>query len=193
MLAITITILSAAAVSCATPSSRNCVASLSAGSLRRSAVPAGALMRLRGGQYSLGLRDSIMIAHSFKGEEFGPAQNMHGATYTVDVEFHVDELVRSTFACRGRAAREPTFSRLQPRPRIPRAQTRRVLFIPAASPDTHLISTVQAPRLNWVLDIGEGMTVLKEVLAQYNLKNLDELFPGENTTTEFMCRYCRRK
>ena len=37
------------------------------------------------------------------------------------------------------------------------------------------------------------MTVLKEVLAQYNLKNLDELFPGENTTTEFMCRYCRRK
>ena len=58
-------------------------------------MPAGALMRLRGGRYSLGLRDSIMIAHSFKGEEFGPAQNMHGATYTVDVEFHVDELVRS--------------------------------------------------------------------------------------------------
>ena len=85
-----------------------------------------------------------------------------------------------TFACRGRAARKPTFSTLQP-------------FIPAASPDTHLISTVQAPRLNWVLDIGEGMTVLKEVLAQYNLKNLDELFPGENTTTEFVCRYCRRK
>ena len=107
MLAITITILSAAAVSCATPSSRNYVASLSAGSLRRSAVPAGALMRLRGGQYSLGLRDSIMIAHSFKGEEFGPAQNMHGATYTVDVEFQVDELVRSDLcvpgACSSRA------------------------------------------------------------------------------------------
>lgn len=34
-----------------------------------------------------------MIAHSFTGEEFGPAQNMHGATYTVDVEFHVEELV----------------------------------------------------------------------------------------------------
>ena len=98
-----------------------------------------------------------------------------------------------TFANRGRAAREHTFSRLQPRPHIPRAQTRRALFIPAVSPDTHLITTAQAPRLNWVLDIGEGMTVLKEVLAQYNLKNLDELFPGENTTTEFMCRYCRRK
>jgi len=28
-----------------------------------------------------------MIAHSFKGEVFGPAQNMHGATYVVDVTF----------------------------------------------------------------------------------------------------------
>lgn len=37
--------------------------------------------------YSLGVRDSIMIAHSFRGKEFGPAQNLHGATYTVDVEF----------------------------------------------------------------------------------------------------------
>ena len=109
MLAITITILSAAAVSCATPSSRNYVASLSAGSLRRSAVPAGALMRLRGGQYSLGLRDSIMIAHSFKGEEFGPAQNMHGATYTVDVEFHVDELVFRPLRAGGAQLASPRF------------------------------------------------------------------------------------
>lgn len=37
--------------------------------------------------FSLGVRDSIMIAHSFRGEEFGPAQSLHGATYTVDVEF----------------------------------------------------------------------------------------------------------
>lgn len=42
--------------------------------------------------------------------------------------------------------------------------------------------------MNWVLDIGEGMSVLKKVLAEYNLKNLDELFPSENTTTEFMCK-----
>mmetsp|Transcript_4703 Transcript_4703/g.8682 ORF Transcript_4703/g.8682 Transcript_4703/m.8682 type:complete len:110 (+) Transcript_4703:95-424(+) len=42
--------------------------------------------------YSLGVRDSIMIAHSFKGKEFGPAQSMHGATYTVECEFHCDEL-----------------------------------------------------------------------------------------------------
>jgi 6-pyruvoyltetrahydropterin/6-carboxytetrahydropterin synthase len=50
-------------------------------------------MRLRGGGYSLGIRDSIMIAHSFKGSEFGPAQGVHGATYTVDVEFFVESLV----------------------------------------------------------------------------------------------------
>ena len=64
------------------------------------AGPAGdTLLRLRGGGYALGLRDSIMIAHSFKGEEFGPAQNMHGATYTVDVEFHVKDLVLALLLC----------------------------------------------------------------------------------------------
>ena len=38
-------------------------------------------------EYSLGVRDSLMIAHSFKGSEFGPAQRLHGATYTCDVAF----------------------------------------------------------------------------------------------------------
>ena len=33
-----------------------------------------------------------MIAHSFKGEVFGPAQRLHGATYVVDVEFRRREL-----------------------------------------------------------------------------------------------------
>ena len=37
--------------------------------------------------YSVTVRDHFMIAHSFKGEIFGPAQNLHGATYVVDVEF----------------------------------------------------------------------------------------------------------
>jgi len=41
----------------------------------------------------LGVRDSIMIAHSFRGNPaFGIAQNMHGATYTCDVEFRCDKL-----------------------------------------------------------------------------------------------------
>jgi 6-pyruvoyltetrahydropterin/6-carboxytetrahydropterin synthase len=37
--------------------------------------------------YSVTVRDHMMIAHSFKGEVFGPAQRLHGATYVVDVEF----------------------------------------------------------------------------------------------------------
>jgi 6-pyruvoyl-tetrahydropterin synthase len=43
--------------------------------------------------YSVTVRDHIMIAHSFKGEVFGPAQRLHGATYVVDVELkrpHLD-------------------------------------------------------------------------------------------------------
>ncbi len=37
--------------------------------------------------YTLGVRDHLMIAHSFQGEVFGPAQRLHGATYVVDMEF----------------------------------------------------------------------------------------------------------
>ena len=37
--------------------------------------------------FAVEVRDHIMIAHSLKGEVFGPAQNMHGATFVVDVSF----------------------------------------------------------------------------------------------------------
>ncbi len=37
--------------------------------------------------YTVCVRDHMMIAHSFAGEVFGPAQRLHGATYVVDVEF----------------------------------------------------------------------------------------------------------
>ncbi|MBS0002087.1 MAG: 6-carboxytetrahydropterin synthase [Thioalkalivibrio sp.] len=37
--------------------------------------------------YSLNVRDHFMIAHSFTGEVFGPAQRLHGATYVVDATF----------------------------------------------------------------------------------------------------------
>ncbi|GMH57777.1 hypothetical protein TrST_g2362 [Triparma strigata] len=90
------------------------------------------------GGYSLTVRDSIMIAHSFANNpSFGPAQNLHGATYTVDVTFKIPKL---------------------------------------------------HPKNNWVVDIGEASEVLKEVCEAYNFKNLDEMFPGEMTTTEFMCK-----
>jgi 6-pyruvoyltetrahydropterin/6-carboxytetrahydropterin synthase len=38
--------------------------------------------------YELGVREHFMIAHSFRGEMFGPAQRLHGATYVVDALFH---------------------------------------------------------------------------------------------------------
>ncbi len=37
--------------------------------------------------YSITVRNNILIAHSLPGDVFGPAQNMHGATYIVDAEF----------------------------------------------------------------------------------------------------------
>jgi 6-pyruvoyl-tetrahydropterin synthase len=37
--------------------------------------------------YSVCVRDHFMVAHSFRGEVFGPAQKLHGATFVVDVEF----------------------------------------------------------------------------------------------------------
>jgi 6-pyruvoyltetrahydropterin/6-carboxytetrahydropterin synthase len=42
--------------------------------------------------YSVTVRDHVMIAHSFTGKVFGPAQRLHGATYVVDVEFRRPEL-----------------------------------------------------------------------------------------------------
>ncbi|MGP9766013.1 6-pyruvoyl trahydropterin synthase family protein [Halomonas sp. AOP13-D3-9] len=42
--------------------------------------------------FRLCVRDHFMIAHSFNGEIFGPAQRTHGATYVVDVVFQRPEL-----------------------------------------------------------------------------------------------------
>ena len=42
--------------------------------------------------YGVSVRDHMMIAHSFQGETFGPAQRLHGATYVVDVAFFRPEL-----------------------------------------------------------------------------------------------------
>lgn len=42
--------------------------------------------------YTVGVRDHISVAHSLRGEHFGPAQRLHGATYTVSVEVEREEL-----------------------------------------------------------------------------------------------------
>lgn len=88
--------------------------------------------------YSLTVRDHIMIAHSFNGEIFGPAQKTHGATYIVDVSFERKELDHD----------------------------------------------------NLIVDIGLASEQLKVMLAEFNMKNLDdvEAFKGRNTTTEFMAK-----
>jgi 6-pyruvoyl-tetrahydropterin synthase len=42
--------------------------------------------------FSVTVRDHMMIAHSFQGEVFGPAQRLHGATYVVDATFRRTDL-----------------------------------------------------------------------------------------------------
>ncbi len=89
--------------------------------------------------YSVTVRDHVMIAHSFRGEVFGPAQRLHGATYVVDAEFRRSDL------------------------------------------DADGI----------VVDIGRATDTLRQVLAELNFRNLDDVpaFKGRNTTTEFLARF----
>lgn len=86
--------------------------------------------------FNLTVRDHMMIAHSFNGEIFGPAQGLHGATYVVDVTFEREALDADDL----------------------------------------------------IVDIGLASRVLSEVIAEFNMKNLDDIaeFNGRNTTTEFM-------
>ena len=42
--------------------------------------------------FTLTVRDHMMVAHSFSGEAFGPAQRLHGATFIVDASFRASDL-----------------------------------------------------------------------------------------------------
>jgi 6-pyruvoyl-tetrahydropterin synthase len=42
--------------------------------------------------FAVEVRDHIMIAHSFRGDVFGPAQALHGATFVVDAAFFAETL-----------------------------------------------------------------------------------------------------
>ena len=88
--------------------------------------------------YTVSVRDHIMIAHSFRGDVFGPAQRLHGATFVVDVEFRRPDL------------------------------------------DADGI----------VVDIGRASETLRQMLADLNYRNLDDVpaFAGRNTTTEFVAK-----
>ena len=53
------------------------------------------------------VRDHMMVAHSFQGEVFGPAQRLHGATFVVDATFRGESLDDSGILVDiGRAAEE---------------------------------------------------------------------------------------
>lgn len=84
------------------------------------------------------VRDHMMVAHSFRGEVFGPAQALHGATFVVDATFVADD--------------------------------------------------VDADGI--VVDIGRATEQLREVLADLNYRNLDDVeeLAGVNTTTEVLAR-----
>jgi 6-pyruvoyl-tetrahydropterin synthase len=57
--------------------------------------------------FSVTVRDHMMIAHSFRGEVFGPAQRLHGATYVVDATFRRPTLDDDNIVVDiGRAAQE---------------------------------------------------------------------------------------
>ena len=57
--------------------------------------------------FSVTVRDHMMIAHSFRGEVFGPAQRLHGATYVVDASFRREALDADNIVVDiGRAAEE---------------------------------------------------------------------------------------
>jgi len=49
--------------------------------------------------YSLAVSDHFMIAHSFVGEVFGPAQQLHGATYAVEIEVRRAQLDSDGLVC----------------------------------------------------------------------------------------------
>ena len=88
--------------------------------------------------FSVTVRDHMMIAHSFRGVAFGPAQRLHGATYVVDATFRA----------------------------------------PALDAD------------GVVVDIARAAEELHAVLADLNMRNLDDepAFAETNTTTEVLAK-----
>ena len=88
--------------------------------------------------YELKIRDYCFVAHSLKDEFFGPAKNLHGVTYVVDLVISSRELIEK----------------------------------------------------NVIIDIGIADKVLKNVITQYNYKNLDDIdkFNNHITTTEYMAK-----
>ena len=57
------------------------------------AIPAATAITAAPGMFAVSVRDRAMCAHSFTGELFGPAQNLHGITFIIDAIFYGSALV----------------------------------------------------------------------------------------------------
>ena len=66
--------------------------------------------------FSVEVRDRIMIAHSLPDPFFGPAQNMHGATFVVDVAFYREEMTKQNVVVDIGAALDVLNKTLKPSP-----------------------------------------------------------------------------
>jgi 6-pyruvoyl-tetrahydropterin synthase len=64
--------------------------------------------------FAVEVRDHIMIAHSLRGEIFGPAQKLHGATFVVDVAFFRETLTDDSIVVDIGRAHEMLRATLQP-------------------------------------------------------------------------------
>ena len=64
--------------------------------------------------YTVEVRDHIMIAHSFRGDVFGPAQALHGATFVVDAAFIAKEVDKNNIVIDIGRAHEALKAILQP-------------------------------------------------------------------------------
>ena len=64
--------------------------------------------------YTVEVRDHIMIAHSFRGEVFGPAQALHGATFVVDAAFIAKDVDKNNIVIDIGRAHEALKEILQP-------------------------------------------------------------------------------
>ena len=93
--------------------------------------------------YSITVSHHFMSAHSLAGDIFGPAQQLHGATYVVEVELRQESLDQYGVIC----------------------------------------------------DIGRALDLLKEVISEFDYRNLDEIteFREQNTTTEFLAGEIHRR
>lgn len=64
--------------------------------------------------YAVEVREHIMIAHSFRGQVFGPAQKLHGATFIVDVAFMASALTEDGIVCDIARAHDAVKEALEP-------------------------------------------------------------------------------